>query len=201
MPPKPITAKQLRALANSFPWKDWNDDLAEGFTQPYRDLVLIEGQKAAEAAGVEFNADDPFLQKHITSYVSERIVQLSKTTQNDVKKVLRTALAGADENLSPAQLQEQILDAVRQKFDDYEAFRALRIARTESAIAYNHGGVLGGIQAGFEEFDVYDGTDDEECAAADGSVWTADQCLENPIAHPNCVRSFGPHVDEASEAA
>jgi hypothetical protein len=105
-------------------------------------------------------------------------------------------LASADEELSASQLQELVLDTVREKFEDYEAFRALRIARTESAIAYNHGGVLGGLQAGFKHFEVFDGTDDEICAQANGQIWTAAQCLRDPIGHPNCVRSFGP-IDES----
>ena len=195
---KPITAKQLRALVKSFPWDKWNKQLAPELEQVYRDLVVSQGSAAADAAGVSFDQDDPFLQKHMTSYLGERITQLSRTSQKDVIRTLRNALAGG-EDLSPAKLQEKVLGAVRKTFDGYEAYRALRIARTESAIAYNHGGVLGGVQAGFKRFEVVDGTDDEECAAANGQVWSATKCLNNPIAHPNCVRSFFGIADEDSD--
>ena len=186
---KPITAKQLRELVKSFPWDEWNKKLAPDLEQVYRDLVVSQGSAAAGAHDVSFDQDDPFLQKHMTEYIGERITQLSRTSQKDVTRALRNALAGA-EDLTPAKLQEKVLGAVRQTFENYEAYRALRVARTESAIAYNHGGVLGGLQAGFKKFEVIDGTDDEECAKANGQVWSATKCLNNPIAHPNCVRSF-----------
>lgn len=192
----PITVKRLRELVKTFPWDDWNQDLEKGLMQQYRDLIVVEGTKAAESKGVEFNQDDPFLQKHMTEYVGERIVQLTKTTQKDVINTLRRTLSSADENLSASKLQELVLDTVREKFDDYAAFRALRIARYESGVAYNNGGVLGGMQAGFKHFEVFDGTDDEICAAANGQIWPAAKCLRESLGHPNCVRSFGP-VDES----
>lgn len=197
-PPPAISAKELRALVKSFPWDEWNKKLAPELEQVYRDLVVDAGSAAAGTHGVDFDQEDPFLQKHMTAYVGERITQLSRTSKKDVERTLRTALANADEDLTPAKLQEQILGAVRKTFDDYEAFRALRIARSESAIAYNHGNVLGGLQAGFKYFDVVDGTDDEVCAAANGQIWPATKCLNEPIAHPNCVRSFFPIADESA---
>ena len=192
----PITAKQLRALVKSFPWDDWNQQLQPELEQIYRDLVVSTGKKAAGAHDTKFDQDDPFLQEHMTEYVGERITQLSRTTQKDVIRTLRRALAG-DEELTPAKLQDHVLAAARKTFDDYEVYRAARIARTEPAIAYNHGNVLGGLQAGFKRFEVIDGTDDEECAAANGQVWSATKCLNNPIGHPNCVRAFFPTEDEA----
>lgn len=194
----PVTsAKELRALVKSFPWKDWEKKLEPGFTQVYRDVVSATGADAALGQGVSFDVDDPFLQEHMTAYVGERITQMSRSTQKDVARVVRQALAqGAD--LATADLKDKILAAARAQYDDYEAYRALRIARTESAIAYNHGGVLGGSQAGFDTFDVVDGTDDEECAAANGAVWSTTKCLNNPIAHPNCQRAFFPHVDDGT---
>jgi hypothetical protein len=54
-----VTVKRLRTLVKSFPWDEWNQELEEGLMQEYRDLVKIEGIKAADAAGVEFNLDDP----------------------------------------------------------------------------------------------------------------------------------------------
>lgn len=192
---KPITAKELRALVKSFPWDEWNQDLAKGFTQTYRDLVVASGEGVAKQNGISFDVEDPFLQQHMTEYVGERITQLSRTTQKDVTTLLRATLA-SDESLSVAELRDKILETVRERYDDYEAFRALRIARTESAIGFNHGNVLGAAQAGFGKVDVVDGTDDEACAAANGAVWTTTQALNNPIAHPNCTRAFFPHVEE-----
>jgi hypothetical protein len=47
-------------------------------------------------------------------------------------------------------------------------------------------------QAGVTHVEVSDGDDDDDCADADGQVWTLEEALANPIAHPNCVRSFAP---------
>lgn len=188
-----ITAKQLRELVNSFPWEDWNTALAEDMQKIYSQLLETSGSAIAADHDVSFDIDDPFLQEHMTTYIGERVTQLSRTSKKDVIRTLRSALAGSDD-LSAGELQDRVLGAVREKYDGYETWRALRIARTESAIGYNHGNVLGSAQAGFEQVDVFDGTDDEECAAANGSTWEIDYALENPIAHPNCVRTMTPHA-------
>jgi hypothetical protein len=183
---KPISAKRLRELLRTFPWDEWNAKLAPELAQVYRDVVTTSGKAAAAAAGAEFDAKDPFLSQHMTEYLGERITQLSRTSKKDVTRVLARAMADG-KDLSPAELQDQVLGAVRKTFKSYEAYRALRIARTESAIGFNHGNVLGGVQAGFEQFDVVDGTDDKECARANGDTWPADRCLREPIAHPNAI--------------
>jgi len=192
----PLTLKQLRALVKSFPWDEWNQALAPGLSQVYRDLVEVAGQDVAKAHGVTFRQDDPFLQQHMTAYVGERIVQLSRTSRQDVIMTIRRALRDAGD-LTASNLQDRILDAVRAKYQSYETYRALRIARSESAIAYNHGNVLGASQAGFDQVEVIDGTEwDEECREANGQIWTIQQALANPIQHPNCERAFVPHVLE-----
>ena len=38
------------------------------------------------------------------------------------------------------------------------------------------------------------GGQDAGCLAADGQVWTFDRADANPLEHPNCTKSFGPHV-------
>jgi hypothetical protein len=193
----PVTAKELRDLVKTFPWDEWNKKLAPKMTQIYRDLVESSGDALAKAHSVSFDMDDPFLQEHMTGYIGERITQLSRTSKKDVTRALTSALSSG-KDLGIADLRDLITDTVREKFDGYEAWRSLRIARTESAIGYNHGNVLGAAQAGFGEVDVIDGTDDEECDEANGDTWTIDEALDDPIAHPNCVRTFVPHVDDAA---
>ncbi len=192
----PTTPKQLRDLVKSFPWDEWNAQLAPGLSQIYRDLVTVSGEDVAKAHGVTFRQNDPFLQEHLTGYIGERIVQLSRTSRQDVITVLRRVLRD-ETDLTPAQLQTRVLEAVREKYQSYEAYRALRIARSESAIGFNHGNVLGAAQAGFDEVEVIDGTEwDEECREANGQIWSIQKALANPIAHPNCERTFVPHVAE-----
>lgn len=196
------SAADLRKMVAAFDWAAWDKELEPDFAKVYTDLVedkATDTTAAYGADGVSFDAEDPFVSKHLTTYIGERITQLSGTTKSDVSNAIVRALDNADAGLSTSDLRDLVLETVREKYEGYESWRALRIARTESAIGYNTGTVLGGIQADFEEFDVTDGTDDEECAEANGSVWTADECLEDPVAHPNCVRVFTPHASASAE--
>jgi hypothetical protein len=191
----PISAKELRVLVQTFPWDEWASQLQPGFEQIYRDLVVSTGEAIATRHGVSFDANDPFVSDHMTAYVGERIKQLSRTSRDVVIKTVRKALA--DGTGSAGELQTRILAAVRETYEDFEAYRALRIARTETAISFNHGSVLGAMQAGFDQVDVTDGTDDADCAQANGQAWSIEKALNNPIQHPNCSRVFTPHTDES----
>lgn len=191
---KTITAAKLQHLVETFPWQDWQDKLLPGFTDVYKTAVEEGGTSAAGQHAVDFDVDDPMVSRHMTQYVGDRITQLSETSKAQVSDVVTRALADADEDSSVQDLADAITGAARDLYDDYAQYRSLRIARTESAIVYNNGAVLGGSQAGFDQFDVVDGTDDPECAAANGDVWSTTECLEDPISHPNCVRAFFPHA-------
>jgi hypothetical protein len=79
--------------------------------------------------------------------------------------------------------------------------RAGLIARTEIANANNLTGTAAYRDSGLvERVEVFDGTEDDACAAADGQIWTLDEADANPIEHPNCQRAFAP-VFASEEAA
>lgn len=196
--PKTTAAALVKKL-EAFDWAAWDKSLAEGITQPYRDVVLTSADAAARLAGKTFNPKDPLLSRFMTNYVGERVVQLNGTTKELVADAIRSKLADATDDV----LTDTIRDLVREKFAGYEQYRATRIARSETAIAYNHGNVLGFAQAGVDEVEVSDGTDDDLCANANGQTWSLSDALSEPIAHPNCTRSFIPIVpadDEARQA-
>lgn len=79
-------------------------------------------------------------------------------------------------------------------FDEATTMRAERIARSETAMIYNAAANAGYEEAGVTHVEVMDGTGDDVCAAAAGSVWTLAYANANPIGHPNCVRAFAPIV-------
>lgn len=191
-----ITAAQLTAMVEAFPWETWGDEhLAPGYRQVYRDLVEKIGKGTTKKLGTSWERKDPFTSRFMTSYVGERITQLQGTSKERVIALVQKTLAEAD-GLTAVELGRVIRDTVQEQFDEYARWRANTIARTETAIATNHGSVLGIQQAGVERVDVFDGTDDAACAAANGAVWTVEQALADPVAHPNCVRAFGPHVED-----
>lgn len=192
----PITAAQLTAMVEAFPWDEWGrTHLEPGYRQIYRDLVTTTGKAAAKRAGAAWQHKDPFTSTFMTEYVGERITQLQGTSKERVIALVRKTL-DEGEGLTSVELGKVIRDAVEDQFQEYARWRANTVARTETAIATNHGSVLGYQQGGVSKVDVFDGTDDAICAAANGSVWTVEQALADPVGHPNCVRAFGPHVED-----
>lgn len=86
-------------------------------------------------------------------------------------------------------------------FDQATRYRAEMIARSETAMVYNDTANAGYQEAGVTEVEVLDGTGDEECAGANGEIWTLEEAQGDPIGHPNCVRSFVPILGDAQLAA
>jgi hypothetical protein len=185
-----VTVAELRALVATFDWAEWESDLHDAFADDFEAIALGQGTREAAALGVEFAEKDPFLTRFFTRYVGERITQLVGTTKEIVIDELRTVLEDEAGDGQTA-LADRLLSVV----DDTAALtpaRALMIARTETAIAYNVGAIAAYRQAGVTHVEVSDGDDDDDCADADGQVWTLEEALANPVAHPNCVRSFAP---------
>ena len=91
------------------------------------------------------------------------------------------------QGLAPGQVADLIEEATA--FDDA---RAELIARTETALVYNEAAIESFREYGVERVDVIDGDEDDECAEANGQVWTLEEAEANPLAHPQCVRDFSP---------
>lgn len=195
--PKTTSAALLKKL-EGFDWKAWTKSLEKGLSQPYRDLVMTTAQAAAKKAGAIIAPNDPLLSRFMASYVLERATQINETTKEAAADLIRGVIESGEAGDSLANL---IRDKMREQFDGYEQWRANRIARTETAIGYNQANVLGFAQADVREVDVVDGTGDEPCARANGKTWTLREALTDPIAHPNCTRSFLPVISDADAMA
>lgn len=179
----------LRKRVQTFPWEDWQDRLRKQFEPLYRDGVSLGARVNVGALDIE----DPYVSRFMTDYVGERIVSLTDTTREEIIELVRRELEAGHK--TPGELGNKIFDALTKKFDGYKKYRADRIARTETAIAMNHGTVLAAEQAGFDEVDVTDGDDDDAaCREANGAVWPTERALREPVAHPHCRRAFAPHV-------
>lgn len=191
----PLTVAQLTEIVDRFDWESYNKELKGDFAKIFGNIVNLQGDRAARRAGLDqWNNEDPFVQKQLTGYVGDRIVDLEETSKKDVVGIIREVL-GRDGGMTTVELGDVIAEAVREKFAGYQDWRADRIARTETSYAYNYGNVFGYRQAGVEKVRVSDGDDDEECRKADGQIWTLAEALANPIAHPNCERDFSPIVE------
>lgn len=166
-------------------------------------MVLSAAMATADAHGIGFVAADPWLSRQMTDYVAERIVTLQGFTREKVKALLRDTFAGVAQE-TPFEIGTLVHEAIATMFDGFERWRADRIARTETAIAYNTGAIAALKQGGYTHVVVSDGQGEngcEACEAIDGQVWTLEEALANPTEHPNCVRSFSPATTEDIAAA
>jgi hypothetical protein len=183
----PTRSAALLAALEAFDWDAWRAKLRAGVDDVYRDTVDQAGRAVSDA----FALDDAFTSAFMTQYIGERIVQLDAFTRENVAALIVRVLDGEGAGSTTA-LGRLIRDEVRAHVQGYETWRANRIARTESGIAYNHGTTLGWKQAGGTHLNVTDGDRDEPCASANGAVWTIAECLDNALGHPNCTRAFAP---------
>lgn len=123
-----------------------------------------------------------------------RVKGIAEHTRERLAQVIRT---GLDEGLSMAELGDRI-ETVGGMFDE---LRAETIARTETATILNEAAVAQYREFGVDRVQVVDGDDDDACASVDGAIWTLEEAEANPIAHPNCVRSFTPLVGAPTAGA
>ena len=128
----------------------------------------------------------------LQSQIGERVVGILETTRQDIADAIEKGLA---EGLGAAELGDRIEEA-----SAFSELRAETIARTETATLLNQASTESYREFGITHVEVIDGTDDDECAEANGQVWTIEEAQANPIAHPNCVRDFSPFFGEAPEA-
>lgn len=80
------------------------------------------------------------------------------------------------------------------------------VMRTKTAVAYNAGALNLGNRAGVRFYEVFDGagcgwSSHSDPDRANGTIRSADECASFVIAHPRCLRSFGPRPDIADEQA
>lgn len=67
------------------------------------------------------------------------------------------------------------------------------LVRTKSAMAFNGGSLNKFAEEGVGRVRVFDGVvDDQDCARANGQIWTVKYAMNHVISHPNCRRAFGP---------
>ncbi len=142
-----------------------------------------------DTLGVSFQLDDPVTR----AFLQDAGVNISGIAGNTVAMVRRAIIAG--------QTAGEGIDAIAKRIRECGAFtsgRARVIARTELGHAANTAAVhTYGASGLVESVKVYDGEVHPECAAWNGRIIPMAQMGSVPtLAHPNCVRAFGPIVSE-----
>ena len=169
----------------------------------YAPAVDEFGQKAISVpAGIvgtdaEWSEENPYVQRQRES-IASKVTRINGTTRNALGEVLTVA---AERGYSVRQIAQGVpkenFPGVQGVFAADDA-RAETIARTESAFIFNAATTAAYRNAGLSQVYVLDGETDDECAAANGSTWDMAQAEMEPLAHPNCVRSFAPVTSDGS---
>jgi len=151
--------------------------------------VYGKAAKDANVTGLDFK----YLDANAAKYAKERGAEMIGANDNEWS-VAQTTRDAAREMLTKA-----LGDGVSyQEFADrlekaglFADSRADTIARTEIGFAQNYGQCETYKAAGFVTVIVQDG-DCDECREFDGAEWPVERALDEPLQHPNCVRSFIP---------
>lgn len=180
------------ALSDVLSGYDWDGsaDAIEGTMSDFYPSVMglaYEDASRLLPVDVSFDLSNPAIRKTIKG-LAKKVRDVSDTTRNEIRAIVDAA---TQEGLSIPDIAKRI----KERGEINSMSRAVMIARTESAVAYSTGSVLAYREAGVEKVEVLDGDDDEECASANGAIWTLEEAQANPIGHPNCTRAFVPVVE------
>lgn len=181
--------KALAERIEGYGWEGSADDLEERMRDFYPGVMKLAYEQTGRTLPVDvaFDLSNPAIKKTIRQ-LAKKVRNVTETTREEIRAIIDR---GTEAGLAPSEMAKQI----RERGEIASKTRSLTIARTESAVAYSTGTVLACKEAGIEKVEVLDSDDDEECAAANGQIWTLEEAQANPIAHPNCTRAFAPVVD------
>lgn len=186
----------------------------EAFEKTMRATHLLAGEQAWEHSesvglGVSWDLNDPTVLTRLDS-LRNRPDGIKSIVGNQREAVLDEVRKGMS---AGASLQQIIsggtvkqadgtaieLDGIRGVYAPWAqpgaAWKAQRVARTETGTAYNLSSLDSYRAAGWDKVNVFDGDSDEECAAADGAVWDISEAEQRPLEHPNCQRAFSVATD------
>lgn len=157
--------------------------------------IYAKGAKDANVTGLSFD----YLDKNARKYAKERSAEMIGKNGGEWA-VTETTREAANELVAQAVEEGWSYQRLSERLDESGLFsesRADTIARTEIGMAQNYGQTETYGAAGFTRLEVIDG-DCDDCRQYDGAICSIAWALENPLEHPNCVRSFAP-VDDDEE--
>jgi HK97 family phage portal protein len=169
---------------------DFGDEVETLMRRYYPLLVKDAFNDATGQVGVDiaFDLENERVQD-VLDKLATKIRDVADTTRDEVRSLAGRQAAEGWSN-------EELAKAIREHGAIASQSRSLTIARTESATGHNMGTLLGYSEAGVTHVEVLDGDDDDACALVNGAIWTIAQAQANPIAHPNCTRSFAAVVED-----
>ena len=171
--------------------KRWRERIARISRLPIETGLTLGASEAAQTLGIGVTFSIPASEAalaQVTNHLDRLGVGIQNTTVSEVRAVLTDALR---EGVDNAAIRSRLDDL----FDGYQDWRLDRISRTEVTSAYNLGAIGQYRDAGVQLVKVSDGDVDAPCAAANGDTWTLDRAESDPLAHPNCTRTWIPETE------
>lgn len=176
------------------------DQLTDLLAGPFAEGLMAGSEAIGGAIALDLAND------RAAAWAAERgatlVTEVDETTKELIREMVSRELAGG------VTIQD-LTDDLTQAFGDFAEYRAERIARTETAFAYNHGSIESYRDANVGYVEVLDGPgclpdghDDgaplpdpdaygvQDEAQANGQIWSLDEAADYPVGHPNCVRAF-----------
>jgi SPP1 gp7 family putative phage head morphogenesis protein len=202
-----LTPAKIQAIINSIEFELDSDGYMDELTRAHRDVIMSAGTEAMSEVESEdiFSIRDVATERYLASRalgskIARDLNDFSKVLTGQINANTRILLTSCfAKAVKEAKGLAGIVNNLRDTFEDMEKWRADMIARTETAYALNYGQADGYKQAGIQAVMILDGDTpdtDEACAAANGLTVSLDLWMENPIQHPNCVRSAVPMQGE-----
>lgn len=170
---------------DAYPWDEDIAVLIDPLTEMLRRMWALGYERVTgNTLGDAWSLANQRASEWARTHAAELVRGIDAATRDRLAAVI--ADAQADPDMSIADLTASIEGL----FGDMAEARAELIAVTETAYAAAAGDAAGYRETGVEYVEISDGTEsDEECADADGQVWSLDAYEAEPLAHPNCGRS------------
>lgn len=178
-------------LLQSYGWEGWEKHLKPAVYQALVETMSQGGTEAAKAFEVDLTYS--MINPKAVSYAEKRAAELVGTGVRSEYHIADSTRDFIRNTVTEAVQNGDSMEMIVKTLTDEYAFsdsRAMTIARTETALAYNKGTIIGYRSADVPAVVVIDGDSDAECAAANGQTWSLDYAEENPVSHPRCVRHF-----------
>jgi hypothetical protein len=189
---------EIRAgmIAVSYLSSNWETDLTEVMSPILGNVYKDSVDEAVQSLSVEISgafSGDATLHSFANKYASERTAELVTGLDDTTRNMLKNELIDCmNEGMTIQEISNQLQDSYA-----FSENRALKIGRTETGFAWNHGTVsMYKNVEGATGVLVHDGDHDNACREVEGQAWGFDYAMKHLLEHPNCVRSFSIYFGE-----
>lgn len=164
----------------------YNMNAAKSKAKAYLQKIMERaGNAALKRAQLPTDLWDPTAVTPAT-WAERNALALATGIQETTKNELRIFIAS---QIQEGKTNAEIAQGIRDHFREFPDWRADRIARTETMMAYNYATLFAGQAAGLnnvQAIDAQKGKTDIECVLRNGKIFSIDDALnENEKEHPN----------------